>query len=665
MESPQPAYRDSRLEEYELTIEQLRREIEGYKEEKKMYIERIEDIIQHVSQSQDQPINSEELVKTQDEELVAIRNLKIEINNAHQLEREKEQLVAQQLQETLDREKERIRNDYEEQLLQLRTQLENKRQEEIKLVREFESYRKELESQSQKSTIQVEAQEDNSYQYRAEIDQLRRELEEEKRISDSAVRKMQQEIEIMQTNSFDNERQISELKDRLISVENDKAEIEMRLTTENDSLKETVAQLEKTIKEAFEAKLVEEQRKEDEFKQKYNQYVDKFSKELEEAHNRHHSELDEEKIKYTRKLEEVQEELRFCQEQIQQFQLNENKLREELDNARATPTPKRSERSYLSGSEVQNHPEYLKVKSKLETLESELKRNEKSEMRIEETSPKFEDCNKLSPAEKKINYARPLKERDPSPSFPSASREVSSPAEVRSNSRAESSLSVNSREKMNSVILAGVFDRQPVRYQTPLEKPVVQSTVFEGGIMSETFFGETNILNEKKRKFVIGEINRLKKISAKKTKLLYRSLARNNKPITDFTSNVPNLFIVVELANKKVVGAFTQTAFTKDLAHSPEKSKYVSQNKAMIMDITNERVFPNQSGHETIRHDSNALIWGRNELVVNCEEPLLLASDLNCEAAIYACDYSAAELLGADQNSFPISQFEVFRIFLG
>jgi hypothetical protein len=184
--------------------------------------------------------------------------------------------------------------------------------------------------------------------------------------------------------------------------------------------------------------------------------------------------------------------------------------------------------------------------------------------------------------------------------------------------------------------------------------------------MSETFFGETNILNEKKRNFVIGEINRLKKISAKKTKLLYRSLAKNNKPITDFTSNVPNLFIVVELANKKVLGAFTQTAFTKDLHHSSgEKSKYVSQNKSMIMDITSERVFPNQSGYDTIRHDSNALIWGRNELVVNCEEPLLLTSDLNCEAAIYACDYSIAELLGASETSFPISQFEVFRIFLG
>ena len=85
----------------------------------------------------------------------------------------------------------------------------------------------------------------------------------------------------------------------------------------------------------------------------------------------------------------------------------------------------------------------------------------------------------------------------------------------------------------------------------------------------------------------------------------------------------------------------------------------------MIMDITNERVFINQIGHETIRLDSNALIWGRNELVINSEEPPLLSIDLNCESSIYTCDYSTAELLGANESSYPISQFEVFRVFLG
>jgi len=84
------------------------------------------------------------------------------------------------------------------------------------------------------------------------------------------------------------------------------------------------------------------------------------------------------------------------------------------------------------------------------------------------------------------------------------------------------------------------------------------------------------------------------------------------------------------------VGAFTQTAFTKELSiGTPEKSKYMSQNKAMLMDITGEKIFINQGGHDTIRHDFRALIWGKNEFIVNCEEPLLLNCELNCEGAIY------------------------------
>jgi len=38
----------------------------------------------------------------------------------------------------------------------------------------------------------------------------------------------------------------------------------------------------------------------------------------------------------------------------------------------------------------------------------------------------------------------------------------------------------------------------------------------------------------------------------------------------------------------------------------------MSQNKSMIMDISEEKVFINQSGHETIQYGINKLIWGRN-----------------------------------------------------
>ncbi len=48
---------------------------------------------------------------------------------------------------------------------------------------------------------------------------------------------------------------------------------------------------------------------------------------------------------------------------------------------------------------------------------------------------------------------------------------------------------------------------------------------------------------------------------------------------------MPNLLVVVELTNKKIVGAFTQAAFNKELNNQTEK-KYVSANKAIILNIT-------------------------------------------------------------------------------
>lgn len=103
-----------------------------------------------------------------------------------------------------------------------------------------------------------------------------------------------------------------------------------------------------------------------------------------------------------------------------------------------------------------------------------------------------------------------------------------------------------------------------MRYNTPAERPVVQSSIFEGGLLSEVYFGETNILNPKQREFVISEINFLKKISAKRTKLLYRSLSANfEKAVIEYCGNVPNILLVVELANSRVFAAFTQAAFSK------------------------------------------------------------------------------------------------------
>jgi len=58
----------------------------------------------------------------------------------------------------------------------------------------------------------------------------------------------------------------------------------------------------------------------------------------------------------------------------------------------------------------------------------------------------------------------------------------------------------------------------------------------------------------------------------------------------------------------------------------------MAQNKAMIMDITEEKVFINAStsAQETIKYDQNALVWGKYEFVVSFIEPLLFSCDLNC-----------------------------------
>jgi len=62
---------------------------------------------------------------------------------------------------------------------------------------------------------------------------------------------------------------------------------------------------------------------------------------------------------------------------------------------------------------------------------------------------------------------------------------------------------------------------------------------------------------------LIGEIKAVKKIDVKKARLLYRSLGSNPRSNAEYTSNVPNVLVVVELSNKKLLGAFTQAAFTR------------------------------------------------------------------------------------------------------
>lgn len=167
----------------------------------------------------------------------------------------------------------------------------------------------------------------------------------------------------------------------------------------------------------------------------------------------------------------------------------------------------------MSVAEVQSHTEYLKLKRKVEELEGEIShsRTQQSEELKEAVSP-----------DRKINYARTKIERQASPTFQFESKERTPPSSSSRSKDVVSTIFVSSIDKMTP---------SSVRYQTPLQKPVAQSSILEGGLLSEGFLGETNILGQMQREFLIGEIKTLKKIDVKKARLLYRSLSGNPRAI--------------------------------------------------------------------------------------------------------------------------------------
>jgi hypothetical protein len=177
------------------------------------------------------------------------------------------------------------------------------------------------------------------------------------------------------------------------------------------------------------------------------------------------------------KLSEVQSELEFVQAQLKATLESEKRLNAEMETLRS---PKK-----VNVSDVQNHTEYIKLKRKVEELESEVNNTRsQNQSEVKEVSP-----------DRRINYARTKVERQASPTFQFEPK-VTPPG---SSSR---------RGEVVSTIYAGGFEKNSPssaqRYQTPMQKPVAQSTILEGGLLSEGFLGETNILGQKQREFLIG-----------------------------------------------------------------------------------------------------------------------------------------------------------------
>lgn len=104
--------------------------------------------------------------------------------------------------------------------------------------------------------------------------------------------------------------------------------------------------------------------------------------------------------------------------------------------------------------------------------------------------------------------------------------------------------------------------------------------------MDEVYLGETNILDEGQRNFIIHEISAVKKIIVKKTRMIYNSAIDSKKPVGEHIISTPNMIIIAELENKKIVGGFTQSAFTKD--NRLNKSSIIS--KAVIFSL-DTRIF--------------------------------------------------------------------------
>jgi hypothetical protein len=61
----------------------------------------------------------------------------------------------------------------------------------------------------------------------------------------------------------------------------------------------------------------------------------------------------------------------------------------------------------------------------------------------------------------------------------------------------------------------------------------------------------------------LDEIKRIKKLPIKKTKLIFKLDKLSPGNPHEFIDNIPNIVLVIELTNKKVLAAFTQTAFNK------------------------------------------------------------------------------------------------------
>jgi len=122
--------------------------------------------------------------------------------------------------------------------------------------------------------------------------------------------------------------------------------------------------------------------------------------------------------------------------------------------------------------------------------------------------------------------------------------------------------------------------------------------------------------------------------------------------MAEYVISTPNMILIAELENKQIVGAFTQSAFSKD--NKLNRSSIIS--KAVIFSLETWAFITNEGKGEVTRYDNNALIWGNREFVVNGEEPLSISVNLNCENPIYPTDLSTREFIGSPNSTVAVKK---------
>jgi hypothetical protein len=55
------------------------------------------------------------------------------------------------------------------------------------------------------------------------------------------------------------------------------------------------------------------------------------------------------------------------------------------------------------------------------------------------------------------------------------------------------------------------------------------------------------------------------------------------------------------------------------------RSRY-GANKSLVVDLNNKVSLPNTRSTETIIYDENAIVWGKDELIIKNDEPTILYS---------------------------------------